>query len=357
MLWDMAGERDPRTLMGHEDVVTGLAFLREAPVLVSASADQTVRVWNVSMPEQLQPQMQHGVSVLAVSFSPDSRYLASVARGSSGVSGKSGVEQHTVKLWDVNTGTEINHALIGGISLSADVAFTPDGKFVAADDSTDILRFYTVPDLRDVSALAGHSARFSPDGRTVIYASANKIVRRGSPAAPEIGESTIGERTRKIIRFALSPDGGTVAASSEEDGGVTIHLWDTAASRWLGPLSGHVGRVRRLAFSPDGKTLASPGWDGQLGLWDVRERRNLAMLRGHNGGINGAAFSPDGRTLATCGDDAVRLWNVASRQQVTVLRTYAMMDDIAFSPDGQWLAAAANDGTIRLWHAPSASEK
>src|SRR5437773_107016 len=82
-------------------------------------------------------------------------------------------------------------------------------------------------------------------------------------------------------------------------------------------------------------------------------RRNIGMLRGHNDELYGVAFSPDGRTIVSAGPDAVRLWNVATLREIAIQRTDAVVQGVAFSPDGQWLAGAANDGTVRLWHAPS----
>jgi WD40 repeat protein len=185
---------------------------------------------------------------------------------------------------------------------------------------------------------------------------------RGSPDTalpqeiPETRESTIGQRTNKIVRLALSPDGGTVAANSTEDGGITIHLWDARTRRLLRSLNGHTQRVGRLAFSPDGTMLASAGWDDSVGLWHLAGNGDGEMLTGHYGRVHAATFSPDGRTLATCGEDAIRLWSLASRQQVAVLRTDVRTYDVAFSPDHRWLAAAADDGTIRVWEAPSFEE-
>jgi WD40 repeat protein len=160
----------------------------------------------------------------------------------------------------------------------------------------------------------------------------------------------------KVIRLAVASDGHTVAANSDGDDGVSIHLWDARGAVRLRLLKRHTSRVGRLAFSPDGSTLASAGWDDKLGLWDVADGGKGELLPGHYGRIYGLAFSPDGKTLATSGEDAIRLWNVASRQQMVVLPTETRTYDVAFSRDGRWLAAGLDGGTIRLWEAPSFAE-
>jgi WD40 repeat protein len=113
--------------------------------------------------------------------------------------------------------------------------------------------------------------------------------------------------------MAISPDGRTVAYFSK-----TISLWDATAPGPPAFLNGHAFSVVGLAFSPDGKLLASASWDGTVMLWAVAARRSLTSLRGHTGQVWDVAFSPDGRTLASGADDgAVKLWNLASFQEAT----------------------------------------
>jgi hypothetical protein len=155
-----------------------------------------------------------------------------------------------------------------------------------------------------------------------------------------------------VESVAFSPDGRLLASGSWDN---TVKLWDVATGREVRTLRGHTDWVRSVAFSPDGRLLASGSWDNTVKLWDVATGREVRTIRGHDIEVESVAFSPDGRRLASgSGDGTVKLWDVATGQEVGTLRGYTdsalgWVLSVAFSPDGRRLASGSKDGTVRIW--------
>jgi WD40 repeat protein/serine/threonine protein kinase len=153
-----------------------------------------------------------------------------------------------------------------------------------------------------------------------------------------------------VLGVAFSPDGRRLA-SAGQDG--TVRVWETATGRHLLTLKGHTGQVWGVAFSPDGKHLASAGEDRTAKLWDAATGQNTLTFKGHTGAVLGVAFRPDGRQLASASSDwTVKVWSVATGRQLRPLEGHTgPVRAVAFCQDGKQLASAGEDQTVRLWDA------
>ncbi|MBD2481246.1 serine/threonine-protein kinase [Planktothrix sp. FACHB-1365] len=166
---------------------------------------------------------------------------------------------------------------------------------------------------------------------------------------------TLTGHSRSVWFVAFSADGRTLASGSKDK---TIKLWDVQRQREIATLTGHSNIVISVAFSADGRTLASGSNDKTIKLWDVQRQREIATLTGHSDSVRSVAFSADGRTLASGSwDKTIKLWDVQSQREIATLTGHSdSVFSVAFSADGRTLASGSADKTIKLWNVQSQRE-
>lgn len=306
------------------------------------------------LPDGAMARLGKGKITGNIAFTPDGNRLAVAS---------------SIGIWiyDVRPGKEKELDLLTGHTGSVTViAFSPDGKILASGGKEGTIRLWDVVTGEQKKQLTGHkwtisSLAFSPDGQTL----ASAIGHEAEMIPPQIGieidiklwnidtgevAATFRGHGKDITSLAFSPDGKTLASSGKDS---KVLLWNVATGRNTMLLTEHDENVFYIGFSPDGKTIATGSWDDTVKLWDatIGSLKNTIIEKGFVG-VSSVAFSPKDSTIAVGGHDIIRLWDLQTKTHIRSFKGHGgNISSIAFSPDSNTLATVGDrfDNTIMLW--------
>jgi len=359
-----------------------VSFSPDSTRLVSASNDNTVRIWNLS--DQSITQTFTGREYTDADFDQDidNIQMLTAVFDATGTRVLVSSTDRTAQLWDIATGKKI-FSMEGHRVAPQDVRFSPDNKWILTtsldsaalwDADTGEQLAVITPSIQtagdtfsrasarvfggaqaasSLGNVFGNSA-FTPDGQRIISSVNNSTAKMWeAPSGREVrlleGNTGLGNAYGGQASVAVSPVNSNLIAFNSAD--LTIRVWDESLGVQKHSLQGHERLISVLGFTPDGRSIVTASWDATVRLWDVETGKQVHDMRGHLGFVNALAISPGGR-FAASGDESglINLWDLETGKKAANFKFISgPILNLAFSPDERWLARAGLGQSIILY--------
>ncbi len=286
-------------LEGHTGSVFGVVVTPDGKTVVSASADKTLKVWDLETGGCHATFQGHTKFVGNVVVTPDGKTVVSAS------------EDKTLKVWDLATG-HCRVTFEGHAGFARGMVVTPDGKTVVSASADQTLKVWDLETGECRATFQGHSLGLwnvviTPDGKTVVSASSDKTLKVWDLETGQC-HATLKNHTNFVRSVAVTPDGKTVVSGSDDE---TLRVWDLTTGQYRATFEGHTERVHDVIVTPDGKTVVSGSKDETLRVWDLATGQCRATLKGHTLSVFAVAITPNGKTIVSASKDStLRVWDL-----------------------------------------------
>jgi WD40 repeat protein len=344
-VWDPVTASEIAAFRGHEKTVNSAAFSPDGLRVVTASNDKTARIWDAMRANEIAIFRGHEGYVNSAAFSPDGLRVVTASH------------DRTVRLWDATTAEQI--ATLRGHEHHVNcVGFSPDGSRIVTGAQDSTVRIWDAATFEEITILRGSekyitSAAFSPDGTMIVTASWDRTARIWD-ARKAVEIAVLRGHENYLTSAAFSPDGSLIVTASMD---ATARIWSVKNAVEILALRGHEDQLVCATFSPDGSRVVTASRDKTARIWDTDDEE-MGVLRGHKTSVTCAAFSPDGsHTVTASRDRTARIWDVATLKEIAILQGHkSCLTSAAFNPNGSRIVTSSWDQTSRIWDVATVRE-
>jgi WD40 repeat protein/energy-coupling factor transporter ATP-binding protein EcfA2 len=346
ILWNIKTGRPMAQFLGHVNYLAGLTFTDKGRRLISASLDRTLRIWDTETGVTLRVLQGHTAGVIGVIAKGDDIYSAA--------------NDGTIRRWKQHTpnpSQEGNKWSV--VNLKEELnssAISPDGSKIAVGFADGKLQMFSLPYKTVTPAKAGVQTlktldsgfrRNDDDGIMQLALQELKLLWEKSKAHSD-----------RTFRLAFSPDGKQLASGSLDN---TVKLWNADTGELIQTFEGHTDVVHAVAFSPDGKFIASASYDGKIGLFEIGKKKG-ELFPAHDGKVYSVAFDASGKKLVSAGSEEgeLKIWNI-QKSKLMLIKEFPKSGQkimwATLSPDGKRVAAVGRDNLVHIFNADTEKEE
>lgn len=340
-VWDIASGDELSTLTGHTESVWAVAITADGKIAVSASDDCTLKVWDLASGENLKTLRGHDdiVRAVAVTVTIEGQWIVSGSRDC------------TLKVWDLANGHEIR-TLVGHTDLVSAVAVTADGKLTISASTDGTIKVWDLASGGELNTFRGHSREvwavaIAPHKQWIVSASDDHTLKVWDLASGRTLHTLVGHK-REVRAVAVTADEKLVVSGSTDS---TIKVWDLASGHEIRTLTGHSWSVTSVAITEDTRWLVSASADKTLKVWDLHIDEKLSTLAAHTDWVRSIAITADGKKAVSASNDCtLKVWDVVCSSQLYILGCHRdAVQSVSVTANGKFAISSSRDFTVKVW--------